>query len=54
MVQLIVILIVLGIIAWAFWKYIPIPNPFKGVVMFLLILIACLFILHAFGISTKV
>lgn len=49
LVALIIILIVIGLLAWAFWTYVPVSQPFKGIVMFLIILLGCLLILNAAG-----
>lgn len=50
LIALIVILIVLGILIWAVQTYLPIAQPFKGIVIFLIILIGCLLLLRAAGV----
>lgn len=49
LIALIIILVVIGLLAWAFWTYVPVAQPFKGIVMFLIILLGCLLILNAAG-----
>lgn len=46
---LIVLICVLGFIAWLVNAYIPIPAPFKTLIMVILIVIAVLVTLNAFG-----
>lgn len=48
LVQLIVLIIVLGLIAWLI-NYLPLPPPFKVVAMVLTILILVLWLLGAVG-----
>lgn len=50
LIAIIVILIVLGIIAWAADRYLPLQQPFKGIVLFLIILVGCLLLLNAAGV----
>jgi hypothetical protein len=49
--SLLVILIVAGILVWAIQTYLPIAQPFKGLAIFVVILIACYFLLKAAGIA---
>jgi len=50
LVALIVILIVLGILVWAVDKYLTLAQPFKGIVIVLIILFGCLLLLRAAGV----
>jgi len=47
---LIVILIVIGIMFWAVQTYLQIAQPFKGIVLVLLILLGCLLLLKWAGV----
>jgi len=46
---LVVILIVVGILVWAVDHYLQIAQPFKGIVIVLLILFGCLLLLKWAG-----
>ena len=49
-VLVIVVLVVLALAVWAIRDYAPIPQPFKWMIILLLILLACWFILSKAGI----
>lgn len=51
MVALIIWIVVIGIIAWLINSYVPIPQPFKTLINIVLIVIALLLILNAFGLT---
>lgn len=48
-IGLVVVIIVLGLIAWVVNTYIPIPQAFKTIINIVLIIIALLVVLSAFG-----
>jgi hypothetical protein len=49
--SILVLLIVAGILVWAVQTYLPIAQPFKGIAIFIIIVIACVMLLRAAGIS---
>jgi len=49
-VLVIVVLVVLCLVIWAIRDYAPIPQPFKWILILLVILLACWFILDKAGI----
>jgi len=51
-VTLIVVLLVLGFLLWAAERYLPVEQPFKGIAMFLICVLAAVLILNAFGVGT--
>jgi len=50
LLQMIVVLIVLGVVAGLVWQYLPIPQPFKNIIIILIVLAACLFLLDWAGV----
>ena len=50
LLALVVILIVVGILVWAVQTYLQIAQPFKGIVIVLLILFGCLLLLKWAGV----
>ncbi|MGF1614973.1 MAG: Thivi_2564 family membrane protein [Gammaproteobacteria bacterium] len=50
LIQLVVVLVVLGVLLWAINNYIPMDATIKKIVNVVVILVAILFILSAFGI----
>ncbi|MFZ0256480.1 MAG: Thivi_2564 family membrane protein [Gammaproteobacteria bacterium] len=50
LLQLIIVLVVLGVILWAVNSYIPMDATIKKILNVVIILVAVLFILSAFGI----
>lgn len=51
MISLIVTIVILGLIYWAV-SLIPLPDPFPIIVRILFIIIAVVYILNFFGVST--
>jgi hypothetical protein len=51
MISLIILLVILGLIFWAI-SFLPIGEPFLTIVKVILIIIAVVAVLNAFGIST--
>lgn len=49
-IAIIIVLCVVGLIVWAFAAYVPLPQPFKSIVIFLIILLTCLWILSGLGV----
>lgn len=49
MLGLLVGVVVIGVIVWAVTTYIPLPQPFRGIVMVIGILFCLLLVLRAFG-----
>jgi hypothetical protein len=50
LITIIIVLIVVGLLAWAIAAYLPIPQPFKNIVILLVIVIACLWLLRVAGV----
>lgn len=48
-IALIVWLVVIGVVAWLITTYIPMPQPFKTILMIVLVVVALLLVLSAFG-----
>ncbi len=51
LISLLVVVIVIGVVLWLIQNYVPMPAPFKTVVMVLLALIACVWLLQAAGLA---
>ncbi len=54
LVQLVVVLIVLGVLLWAINSYIPMEVTIKKILNVVLVLVAILFVLGAFGILDSI
>ena len=50
LIQLVIVLIVLGVLLWAINTYIPMDATIKKILNVVVVLVAVLFILSAFGI----
>lgn len=50
LIQLVIVLVVLGVILWAVNSYIPMDATIKKILNVVVILVAVLFVLSAFGI----
>ena len=50
LIAIIIVLCVLGLLAWAAWAYLPIPQPIKGIICFLIILLAVVIVLNGVGV----
>jgi len=46
----VVVLVVLGLLVWVIRSYAPIPPTFKWIIIFLLVVVACWYLLTAAGI----
>jgi hypothetical protein len=51
-ISLLVILALVGLVAWVLIKFVPMPQPIRTVIIIVAIVIAVLVALHAFGIFT--
>lgn len=49
-IGLVILIVVIGLVAWIVNSYIPIPQPFKTLINVVLIIVAVLVTLSAFGI----
>lgn len=47
---LLLVLVLLGVLAWALTAYIPMPPPIRGLVIVACTLVAILLVLSAFGV----
>jgi len=52
LIQLIVLLTVVGVILWLVNTYVPMAPPFKTIINVIVILVLCLWLLSAFGITS--
>jgi len=52
LIQLIVLLVVVGVILWLINTYVPMQPPFKTIINIVVILVLCLWLLSAFGITS--
>ncbi len=50
-VMLLLILAVIGVVAWALVTYIPMPAPIKTVIIIVAVVACVLYALHAMGIG---
>ncbi len=50
-IQLIVIVAVFGFAFWGVQTYLKVAEPFKGIIMLIMILAACAFALNAVGVG---
>ena len=49
LIQLIILLVVLGLVWWLVSAYLPIPQPFKNIILIVFVLIAILVLLSFAG-----
>jgi hypothetical protein len=54
MVSLLIVLCVLGVIAWAIDKYVPMEGGIKQLVMLVIFIVALVFVLNAFGVCDTI
>ncbi len=50
LISLLVVLVVLGLVFWLIQSYLPIPAPFKNVILIILVIITCVWLLDWAGI----
>jgi hypothetical protein len=48
---LLIVLVVVGLALWAINAYLAIPQPIKGIIMLVVVLMLCLFLLQFAGIG---
>ena len=53
-VQLIVVLVVIGVVLWLINTYVPMNSAIKTVLNIVVVLIACIYVLSAFGILDSI
>jgi uncharacterized membrane protein YqjE len=51
LVSLLIVVCILSIVAWVFFTYVPVPQPFKTIIMAVLALIFCVWLLQSFGLG---
>lgn len=49
-ILLIVVLVCFSALIWAAERYLTLPQPFKGLIIFLLVVIAVFIVLNSFGV----
>lgn len=52
LIQLLIVLVVAGVILWLINTYIPMQPPIKTIINIVVVLILCIWLLQAFGITT--
>ena len=50
MLGLLLVLAVIGVIAWAVTTYIPMPQGIKTLIIIVAVVCACIYVLNAFGV----
>lgn len=50
-IALVVTIAIIGLIAWLINTYLPVPQPFKNILNIVLVVIAVIIALNAFGIG---
>lgn len=50
LIVLLIVLACLGAVIWAANQYLPIPQPIKGIVLFLLVIVGVVIILNFIGV----
>ena len=53
-VQLIVVLVVIGVVLWLINTYVPMNSAIKTILNVVVVLIACIYVLSAFGILDSI
>lgn len=53
MIQALVVLVVVGFVLWLILTYVPMPEPFKKVIVAVVVLFLALWLLSAFGVIGK-
>jgi hypothetical protein len=51
LIQLLLVLVVAGVVLWLINTYIPMQPPIKTIINVVVVLILCLWLLQAFGIT---
>ena len=51
LIQLLIVLVVVGVILWLINQYVPMQPPFKTIINVIVVLVLCLWLLRAFGIT---
>jgi len=52
LIQLLVVLIVVGVVLWLLNTYVPMQPPIKTIINVVVVLVLCLWLLQAFGITS--
>lgn len=52
-VEYIILVVLVGVVVWAVWKFTPIPAQFKQLILWAAIIVLVLVLLHAMGIIGK-
>ena len=50
LIQLVIMLAVVGFILWLILTYIPMPDPFKKIIIVIVVIVLILYLLSVFGI----
>lgn len=49
LITAIIVILIVGVLVWAINTYLPVAQPFKGIIIVLLVLVACLYLLKLAG-----
>jgi hypothetical protein len=49
MIELIVTVAIVGLIVWAIYALVPMPEPFKKIILVIAVVCVALYVLQAFG-----
>lgn len=50
-ITLILILAIIGVAVWAITTYLPMPQPFKGLIIVVIVLAVCVWLLQVLGVG---
>jgi hypothetical protein len=51
LIQLILVLVVVGVVLWLVFTYIPMAQPIKTIITVVVVIILCLWLLRLFGVG---
>jgi len=51
LIQLIIVLVVIGVVLWLLFTYVPMAPPIKQIITVVVVLVLCLWLLSLFGIG---
>lgn len=54
LIQLVVLLAVVGLVLWLVITYIPMPEPFRKVIIAVVVIVLALYLLSLFGIGSGI
>jgi len=51
LISLLVAFVVIGVVLWLIFTYVPMPAPMKNVLMVVVVLLLCVWLLQTFGLT---